>query len=81
METRVSWFIWVNDIWWEGKGKFVVSYLFSQGWKIISYLPRAVLLQKPSSFTLPKYNKLVFWIQFIRYRYIRKWINLLTNKQ
>jgi len=79
-------FICIDDTWWcsefgmlgkqwKGKGHFVVPFLIWEGWKVISYLPRAVLLQKPSSFSLPKYNKLIFWIQFIKYRYIKKWIN------
>lgn len=72
-------FICIDDTWfgkqWKGKGRFVVPFLIGEGWEVISYLPRTVLLQKPSSFSLPKYNKLIFWIQFIKYRYIKKWIN------
>lgn len=71
-------FMCIDDTWWnkqwKGKGKFVVPFLISEGWRVISNLPRAILLQKPSSFSLPKYNKLIFWIQFIKYRYIKKWL-------
>ena len=76
-------FICFDDTWldyiWEGKGEYAVPGLLEDGWKIISYLPYSVLLQKPTAFTLPKYNKLAFWIQFIKYRYIKKWITLILN--
>ena len=72
-------FMCFDDTWkyhgaWLGKGRIAVPFLLSQGWEIVSYVPRAVLLQKPTAFKLPKYSKWAFWLYYIKYRYIKKYL-------